>query len=581
MKITAVVGLALALVAVGMTLVCAETQCRGVNVRLETVEEADLETLAKQWNANLIRFNAGFPCACQPPCEECLLANGVVDLERLDWLVDMCEKYDLALIISVGYFPGHWGHNEPSYDNTLWERPDLQDALISFWREVASRYSKRGDVIYGYDLLGEPLNASVEDWIDLARRITAAIREVDLEHAIIVQSATKGHAEAFAGLVPTGDTNTIYGFHLYRPNSFTQQGWRLPQVAYPSSKYDRQYLEDVLRPVVEFQKRYGTRILVGEFGAMSYAPSDSREAWLRDVLGLFEEYGFDYCYWSYRERAGWSLEHTDLPLQTLQGVQPWYDETNPSLRLFKDYLSLNSSDQTDDRIISLLGTCIFDTVHWPSDVDDIPYEAHFLSWRLRSICEVEYSAMGAIGEGALEWADILVMGDIDSPFTVGELQNILRFIENGGGLLFYCGAGYSAANVNRLLEPLGIHYDSGRLGSDMPADTDATRFWSFGIDKEHPIGRHGHAFLGTSPASLEISPFATSILSTEPHCWKDANWDRAHTPGEPRGSFTMIAAAKCGEGRVLVVADDAFYEECNWELLAAGVKWLLGRDDLL
>ncbi len=52
---------------------------------------------------------------------------------------------------------------------------------------------------------------------------------------------------------------------------------------------------------------HGARIYVGEFSAIAWAPG--ADAYLRDCISLFEEYGWDWTYHAFREWAGWSVEH--------------------------------------------------------------------------------------------------------------------------------------------------------------------------------------------------------------------------------------------------------------------------------
>ena len=70
---------------------------------------------------------------------------------------------------------------------------------------------------------------------------------------------------------------------------------------------DRKRLAVLMKPVVEFQKKYGAEIYVGEFSAVRYAPGAAR--WLEDVISLFEEYGWDWSYHAFRESHFWSVEH--------------------------------------------------------------------------------------------------------------------------------------------------------------------------------------------------------------------------------------------------------------------------------
>jgi hypothetical protein len=68
-----------------------------------------------------------------------------------------------------------------------------------------------------------------------------------------------------------------------------------------------------LEPVREFQRAYNVHIYAGEFSAIRWAPGDSAYRYLKDVIELFEEYGWDWTYHAYREWDGWSVEHGSDP----------------------------------------------------------------------------------------------------------------------------------------------------------------------------------------------------------------------------------------------------------------------------
>lgn len=71
--------------------------------------------------------------------------------------------------------------------------------------------------------------------------------------------------------------------------------------------WDKDYVRNAIKTVREFQLKYGARIWVGEFSAASW--TDGGDRYLKDLADLFEEYGWDWSYHSFRENVIWSLEH--------------------------------------------------------------------------------------------------------------------------------------------------------------------------------------------------------------------------------------------------------------------------------
>ena len=116
-------------------------------------------------------------------------------------------------------------------------------------------------------------------WNTLAKRITTAIREVDQQTPIIVDSAGYGYPQRFADLEPTGDAWTVYAVHMYSPRHFTHQKPEAP-VTYPGvvakhvepeENWDRKTIEKTLAPVREFERKYHVPIFAGEFGCSRWA----------------------------------------------------------------------------------------------------------------------------------------------------------------------------------------------------------------------------------------------------------------------------------------------------------------------
>lgn len=52
-------------------------------------------------------------------------------------------------------------------------------------------------------------------------------------------------------------------------------------------------------------------ILVGEFSVVRWAPKEDAERYLADLVELFEEFGWSWCYHGLRDYHGWSLLHTE------------------------------------------------------------------------------------------------------------------------------------------------------------------------------------------------------------------------------------------------------------------------------
>jgi len=101
---------------------------------------------------------------------------------------------------------------------------------------------------------------------------------------------------------------------MYQPMAYTHQGvkgkdfWTPAKYPDPAKGWDKAFLRKHLADVRKFQLEHGAKIYIGEFSAIAWA--EGADAYLRDVISIFEEYGWDWSYHAFREWPGWSVEQT-------------------------------------------------------------------------------------------------------------------------------------------------------------------------------------------------------------------------------------------------------------------------------
>ena len=294
---------------------------RGAMVGPDATED-DLRELGRGWKANLIRWQLiNHPRPNRRLAPEQYDAWLDRELGRLDRVLGWCEQYGLLAVIDLHSPPGGKGtiSGYAGTDDALFTDRAAQDKFVAIWRRIAARYRDRR-AVWGYDLANEPVEEYVEegcdDWRGLAARAAKAIREIDPARAIVVEAPPWGSPESLRDFVPIEVSNVVYSCHMYVPSEFTHQGvfrHTTRSFAYPGAidgvLWDKAALEQALQPVVEFQKRYNVHIYIGEFSAIRWAPDESAFRYLRDVIDIFEDHGWDWSYHAFREWDGWSVEH--------------------------------------------------------------------------------------------------------------------------------------------------------------------------------------------------------------------------------------------------------------------------------
>ncbi len=303
--------------------------------------EEDLRVLGEEWRANLIRWQLVRAWG-QPNTDR--------DLEEYDrWIDQKCDElvsvlaaarqYGIQVVIDIHSPPG--GRYEDNNMAMLYEKK-YNDHFIKTWEKIARRF--RGHpALWAYDLVNEPFQSRLcpagLDSQATQERAARAIRRIDPDTTIIIESDEWDSPQAFRYLQPVDIPRVIYQAHMYYPHEFTHQGvyGPGPEFRYPGPiagrAFDIEVLREYLQPVRDFQLAYNVHIYIGEFSAIRWAPG--AVDYLRDCIDIFEEYGWDWSYHAYREFTGWSVEY-EGPKENTRAV----DET-PRKKLLLQWFGKN------------------------------------------------------------------------------------------------------------------------------------------------------------------------------------------------------------------------------------------------
>ena len=245
-------------------------------------------------------------------------------LDELDLVLAAAERNRLKVIIDLHSPPGGRYPRSGNKDMLMFYDRRYAECFVELWRRIAERFKDR-PAVWGYDLVNEPMQSRPTEfgYWELQFEAARAIRQIDPERPIIIESNNWCQPDGFYYLKPLPLRNIIYQVHVYNPGAYTHQfvhnDWGAAGgaelIPYPGmisgTRYDRETLRRILKPVRDFQQRHGARIYVGEFSAVRWAPGAER--YLEDCISLFEEYGWDWTYHAFREWNGWSVEHTENP----------------------------------------------------------------------------------------------------------------------------------------------------------------------------------------------------------------------------------------------------------------------------
>jgi len=159
----------------------------------------------------------------------------------------------------------------------------------------------------------EGVAAGLRDWQTLARDTARRVRAIDPKHAIIVEPAPWAGPSALDQFEPLDTPGVVYSVHMYLPQSYTHQGVHDSPagVSCPGPinglSWNKNQVRRALEPAIAYQRDYHVPIYIGEFSAIRWARG-ARD-YLRDVIEVFEEHGWDWACHAFREWDGWSVEH--------------------------------------------------------------------------------------------------------------------------------------------------------------------------------------------------------------------------------------------------------------------------------
>ncbi len=288
----------------------------------------DLRVLGGQWKANHVRWQliwGGFP---HGPADRGDLAayDAWIDseLERLDSLLPVCEEVGILVLIDLHTPPG--GRNEAK-ECRLFKEARFQEAFLKVWEKIAARY-RDSATVWGYDLVNEPvegiLGEGVMDWHALATEarggFARSIRNM--------RSSSRAFWGSLARLSSSNRSTPSASSTVSTCTSRTSSRTRVYDapvgITYPGEiggrHWDKEVIRKALRPAIDY--RDAITASASTSAPRSATPGSAAHDYLRDVIEVMEENGWDWAYHAFREWDGWSVEHGPDKQSRARSEQP-------------------------------------------------------------------------------------------------------------------------------------------------------------------------------------------------------------------------------------------------------------------
>lgn len=263
----------------------------------------DIDSM-KAWGFNSVRLPMHFNLYTLPVDMESVKGQNTwieKGFQITDSLLAWCKANKMYLILDLHAAPGGQGNDLNISDRdaskpSLWESEANQQKTIALWEKLAQRYANE-PWIGAYDILNEP-NWGFEDPVNdknglnekkneplrkLMMEITAAIREVDKQHIIIIEG--NGWGNNYNGVLPVWDDNMVLSFHKY---------WN----------YNTQVS---IQHILDAREKNNIPVWLGETG-------ENSNVWFADAIRLLEKNNIGWAWW---------------PLKKLGNNNPMQIKSNP------------------------------------------------------------------------------------------------------------------------------------------------------------------------------------------------------------------------------------------------------------
>lgn len=367
--------------------------------RANHTTKADIDAM-RRWGFNSVRLPMHYDRLTLPVEQEPFDGQDTWKEEgfaEIDALLSWTRANGMHLILDLHAAPGGQGSDLAISDRdptkpSLWDSAENRRKTVALWRRLAERYADEPG-IGAYDILNEPnwdfekaggghgceetTNAPLRR---LMTEITAAIREVDQRHIIVVEGNCWGNN--YRGVTPLWDDNTVISFHKY---------WNAT---------DRASIADVLR----LREETGAPVWLGESG-------ENSNTWFTETIATVESEGIGWAFWPLKKigfnqpleiapNPGWPALVAWL---TGEGPRPSAAEAEATLmRLATHDIRFENVIQHRDVVDAML--------RQPRSDASVPYTAHRLGTERLTIRAADYD----LGRAGVAWRDVYD-SDTDGP----------------------------------------------------------------------------------------------------------------------------------------------------------------------
>lgn len=219
---------------------------------------------------------------------------------RVDQVINWALERNLTIIINI--------HHYEEMATDPWSH---EDRFLGLWKQIAEHYADSPSNVI-FELFNEPngaFNASL--WNRYLAEALAVVRESNPTRDVVIGPVFWNAYDWLSTLDVPNDDHIIVTFHYYLPFEFTHQGAEWVDGSSPwlgttweGTEAEKARVVSHFDTVAAWANRRNVRILLGEFGAYSRAPQESRVQWTAFVREQAEAHDFAWAYWELASSFG-------------------------------------------------------------------------------------------------------------------------------------------------------------------------------------------------------------------------------------------------------------------------------------
>jgi endoglucanase len=267
----------------------------------------DFEWIA-ELGFNFVRLPMSYRCWAEPGD---WLKFKESELKQVDAAVEHGRQHGVHVNLNFHRAPGYCV-NPPVEPLDLFADDKALDACAQHWALFARRYQGIPNRNLSFDLLNEPKDLPVDNYVRVVRRLVEAIRTEDPQRLIIADGLRYGNTPVpeLAPLKVGQSTRGYAPFQLTHYRASWASGsdkWPVPtwpvkagdKVTFDKARLQREQIEPWQKLAAQ-----GVGVHVGEWGAYRYTPHTVTLAWMRDNLDLWRAAGWGWSLWNFRGDFG-------------------------------------------------------------------------------------------------------------------------------------------------------------------------------------------------------------------------------------------------------------------------------------